>query len=439
MAKINLYGLGAGGVNLVKNPLQLADDELTQAQNAELNPDANIGGEGALSKRGGLAVLTGSALGGSVLGMVGVSLLTTYVRTLYAALGTADSNTFKTSTNGTTWTDSASALAPADLDKFSDAAGERDARRHAAIKNFIVYPGNGYTKGTDKPTIVLWDGTNALTVITIPFGPTATAETPAFAIVDWLTTEGKLYLAVHDPGGSAPNLTGRVLSLDLTTGALKQIANAFSSADVTGGYPAALAWYQDQLWVGLNGSSTTDVIGKIVRCYPDVATTWTTDVSNLRSHISSLGVFKGDLYAATRSSVSAGATLSRRASTGTTWATVATSGGGAEGNGFYGSLFVYSDELYAVEYFATTPIIHIIKSGDGTTWATDRDVDSVDGGVAGNLPSGVAELSGALHYVFRATTATATDGFILRKVSGVWTKVTTDNYGGPIVVLVTRS
>lgn len=89
MGKINIYDFGGGGVNLVKNPLQLADNELTQGQNAELIPDADKGGEGALSKRGGLAALT-SALG-SISGIGTLPLQTTYTRYLYVALQTFDS------------------------------------------------------------------------------------------------------------------------------------------------------------------------------------------------------------------------------------------------------------------------------------------------------------------------------------------------------------
>jgi hypothetical protein len=195
----------------------------------------------------------------------------------------------------------------------------------------------------------------------------------------------------------------------------------------------------NQLWVGLNGESTTDGIGKIVRCYPDVDTSWTTDVSNLRSHITSLVAFKGDLYATTRSSVSAGATITKRSVTAGTWATQVTSGGGAGGTGHYAHLIVYSSALYAVEYHSTTPIIHIVTSTDGASWSTSRDVDSVDGGVAGNLPGGSVLFGSDLYVSFRSLSVSATDGFIMRRASGSWTKVLTDNIGGPMAVLTETS
>lgn len=68
------YQPGSGGVNLVKSPLQLADNELTKAQNAEYNPDVDGGGQGALTKRGGLQKLFSSALNGAVYGMIATGL-----------------------------------------------------------------------------------------------------------------------------------------------------------------------------------------------------------------------------------------------------------------------------------------------------------------------------------------------------------------------------
>ena len=71
---MNNYNLGNGGVNIVKNPTQLADNEMTLAQNAEYHPDQGVGGEGAITKRGGLLKLFAGGLGGAILGMVGTGL-----------------------------------------------------------------------------------------------------------------------------------------------------------------------------------------------------------------------------------------------------------------------------------------------------------------------------------------------------------------------------
>lgn len=441
--KVKVYSYGAGGVNLVKGPLQLADDELTQAQNAEIVYDEAKGGAGTLGKRGGLSALNGIALAGSILGMLGLNLRTTYTRTLYAARGTATANTWAKSTNGTTWTNTASPLAAADVDKFTDANGSRDARRIAAIKNCLLYPGNAYTKATDKPPVVFWDGSEALTVTSIPFGPSATASTPAFAITDWITANGKVYFAVHDPGGSAPSLAGRVMSLDLETGMVTQVANSFGNGtgETTGGYPSCLCWYQNQLYVGLQGNTTTDGIGKVVRCYPDIDSTWTSDTTALSGFPCSMAVYRGDLYVGVQSSVSSNCKVYVRTATTAAYTASFTSAAGAAGTAYCTSLIVYNDELYAVEYFSgATDVIHI-KKYDASSWTTDRDVDSLDGidTASPQMPGNASLYGDDLFIAFRATTVSAVDGFILRKTAGAWAKVLTDNISGPLAVLVERS
>ena len=442
MAKgiIRNYGFGVEGVNLVADKLKLKDGEATQLQNAELVPDEDSGGLGALTMRGGLAELTGSAMSGSVLGIFGWPLKTTYVKTLHVARETEDANTFLKTTNGTSWTDISTPLAPVADAKFSDNTNVQTARRHVSFKNFLVYPGNGYTKNSENPTIVSWDGTDAYVVTNVPIGPSSNGN-PPFVITDMLTVKDKIYIAISDPGGSAPDRPGRVLELDLVTGRMRQVASSFGggTGEVSGGAPACLCWYLNQLWVGLNGETTTNGIGKVVRCFPGVDTSWTTDTSTLVSHVTSLTVFKGALYAATRASVSGGATISKRSVTAGTWATVVTSASGAGGSGHYAALTVYSGSLYAVAYFATTPVIHIVTSSDGASWSTSRDVDSADSGIAGNLPASGLVYDGNLYFGFRSTTASGVDGFVMRYTGSAWTKALTDNINGALSVLTERS
>ena len=437
---IKNYEFGLGGVNNVIDPLKMAMNEATQLQNAEVRQDADAAGAAALVMRGGLAALNGSAMSGSVIGGMGWPLKTTYVRTIYAARGTEDSNTFRTSTNGTSWTDSSSPAAAAAIDKYTDQGNERDARRMVTFRTFILYPGNGYTQDTNNPIVVIWDGTTAVTVTGIPKG-NAGVTNPPFAVVDMFVAEGFLYVLVHEPDGATEE-NGRVLRLSLDTGTLRQVAASFggstSIGEVDGGHPACMAFYKGQLFIGLNGNNTTDGVGKIVRCFPGVDTTWTTDVANLSGHISSLVVYKGKLYAGTHSSAASAEKVYERSPTAGTWAASFT-GVGADGNAHCAHGIVYGGNLYFAQYHATAPTIHI-KKFDGSSWTTDRDVDSSDSGVAGNLPGGSCLGPNTdLFFVFRSTTTTATDGFIMRLASGSWTKVSTDNYLGPIAVLVQRS
>lgn len=445
-ADFSNYGFGRDGVNLVKNPLQLGDGEATQLQNAELRLDGSAVGELAIGKRGGFVALNSGALAGSVTGMIGLNLKTSYVRTVYAGRGSANANTFRTSTNGTSWADSATAPVPSRNSKFTDANGERDARRISSFRNFIVYPYDTYTKGTDNPPLAIWDGSEGFTLLTIPIGPSATAATPAFEIVDMLVANGQIYMAIHDPGGSGANLAGRVMSLNLESGVLKQIATPFGNAtgEITGGYPRCLAFYKEQLWAGLQTNTTTDNIGKIVRCYPDIDQDWTSDVSTLSGLPCSMAVYKGDLYCGVQSSAANNSAVYKRTATTNAWAASFTSAAGVADTGFCGSLVVYSTDLYAVEYFSgATDVVHI-KKWDGTTWTTDRDVDAVDGVDATNPQMPGNSITGPntdLLIAFRPSSGDGTaDGFIMRKASGTWTKVDSSvNINGMLTVLVSRS
>lgn len=72
MPKLVVETLGLKGVNVDRNPFELTDGELVQAQNAVSVPDS---GTASLRKRPGLLAFTTSTLGGSVLGGIGVPLI----------------------------------------------------------------------------------------------------------------------------------------------------------------------------------------------------------------------------------------------------------------------------------------------------------------------------------------------------------------------------
>ena len=442
MAKIDIYNLAGGGVQLVKGPLHLADNEVSQAQNAEIVSDQTTGGEGVLSKRGGLTALNGSALAGSILGIQDVGLATTYTRTLLISKGTEDSTTWVTTTDATSLSNNTTITRGANFDKFTDENNARNARRLSSFRNYVIFPGNEYTQDTDKPNLVLWDGTTAQEIGDVVIGPSSNGSVP-YAITDMLTADGKIFFAVHDPDGGNPSNAGRVMSLDLESGVFSQVAAPFGdgTGEESGGIPSCMAWHLGQLFVGLNGEDTTDGIGKVVRCRPDLDTTWTDDVTNLSGYPCSMAVFLGNLYVGTMSSVSTGAKIYKRTASTSAYVAQITSGGGAAANGHYASLTYYSGDskLYAVEYHETTPIVHIISSSDGTTWATSRDVDANDSGVAGLLPGNGIEFSDDLLFVFRSSTASANDGFIMKRSGGAWSKLATDNYSGYLGTLVVRS
>lgn len=69
MGAIRVRTLGLKGVNLDKDPLVLEPDELTRAQNAVSDVRGAIA---AIVNRPGLAAITPSASGASILGGIGV-------------------------------------------------------------------------------------------------------------------------------------------------------------------------------------------------------------------------------------------------------------------------------------------------------------------------------------------------------------------------------
>lgn len=426
---IRNYRFGVKGVDLVTDSLKLGNepnDRATQLQNAEIVPDVGRGGTEVISKRGGLAALNSSAMTGTVTGIQSWDTQVTFTRTLYAPRQTEDANTFRKSVDGVTWTDTA---VPSTCDPdatYTDKSMTRDARRIGTFRNFIVFP--------HTSSVNLFDGTT-----TVPLG---TGTPAAVTCTDILVANGFIYFALNEPATSSPASEGGVYSLNLDTGSIRQVATYFGVVGdnkMPGGGPACLAWHQGQLWVGLNPNATTDAIGKVVRCYPEIDTTWTVDVSNLSGAPCSMRSFQGALYVGTMSSVSTAEKIYKRDPTAATYSAVFT-GVGASANAHIAHLIEYSNSLYACQYHATAPTIHIKKSVDGTTWTTDRDVDSSDGGVTGNLPGGSCLGNNSdLFFVFRSLTAGGANGFVMRLASGTWTKVDTDNYLGPITILVERS
>lgn len=88
MGKLSVTHMGEAGVNVDKSPLELADNELAQAQNAQSVVEV---GRSALRKRPGLvafntAIITaGSVLGGSDLPLRNTS--SSGIRNLYIGRG----------------------------------------------------------------------------------------------------------------------------------------------------------------------------------------------------------------------------------------------------------------------------------------------------------------------------------------------------------------
>ena len=438
------HGVGKEGVNLVKNPLQLSDGEATQLQNAELVPDQATGGEGSLSKRGGLAALT-SALAGSVLGMMSLPLQTTYTRYLYCGQGNADSDTWLRTTDGSTWVEVASPARPArTYDKYYTPHSGQTAlvncsRRGVSYKTRMLFMGDDYTVGSTCPPVIQWDESTSVELFRIPIGPNSDGDEPT-AVTDMLLANGKIYFAIAEKAAGGAFHGGRVMEYDPRTSIVKQVCNSMGvgAGEVDGqNVPTCLAYYQGQLWVGLHASNSgVATIGKVIRCYPDVDTVWTTDVANLTGKPNSLLEFGGDLYVATSLSDSSG-TISKRSAASTAWSDVA-----SLAQSDYTMLREYGGKLYAVRYTDdVSDSLLILESSDGSSWSTSRDVYANDSGGVLVHPVGAAVFNDRLFYAFEPVSHAdnGTGGFILMNNAGTWSKIHTGNVNGPMITLVQRS
>ena len=429
MPKLDIYAVGRGGVNLTKSPIHLNDTELTQAQNAEFDLTER---EGGLRKRGGLAAVT-SALnsGGDVTGMVGLPLPTTFTRTLYAGLDTTSvTNTWRTTTDGTTWANATTPGRTTDQTKRGtsgvDAYGNR---RIIGFKNKFLYPSNDYTLypnvGHTAPPLRLFDGSSDVELLHVQPGPNTTATANAYAIIDMVAVDGTCYFSCWEQNGGTNG--GRVFSLNLTTGLVAQVGDTFGggSAEISGGMPYTLCSYRGQLYVGLHGVAGGSS-GKVVRINPGGTNTWTTDVTGLQGYPISMAAYKGNLYAGLQGDVGENAlVVVRTASTGA-WTTSDT-GSGVIAFSYYGPLIVYEDELYAAFLSPhTTPasVISTIRKFDGSSWTTDLDVKGTltPTGVtnfAAHRPSQAVIFNGSLFIAYTSSYGNA-NGFILKNTSGTW-------------------
>lgn len=439
------YNVGAEGVNLVKDPLELSDSEATQLQNAELVPDESKGGQGALSKRSGLAALNGSALAGSVLGMISLPLQTTFTRSLVAFLGDAAANTLSTSTDGTTWTaTSTPGRAMLQTGRSLDGSAHKGPARSASIRSMILYAGNDYTDGSTNPPILFWDGTTAGELTRVTAAPTGDG-TPPKMIKDWIVANGKVYFSVNDPRpGTA--YAGAVYELNMDSGVVKMIGTAFGDAPgQTGGLPRCMIWYQGKLWVGLHAvGSAGAALGRMVSIDPAAESTWTVEGAVFTGFPISIAEFLGELYIGTeeQESILRSGVIKRTSSTGL-YASVYS--GGSDGDAHLSCLTVFDSALYAVEFHASaTDILHVKKTTDGSTWTTDLDMDaSVTGSVLTSIPlypGDALVFDSKLYIAFKSTMSSATDGFVMQRTIGaVWTKVLSGNIQGTLGTLVART
>lgn len=140
------YRLGEKGVNLVASPLHTPEGGLLSAQNVEFIRDQGIGGIGS---RGGLAPLNTTALAGAVMAVANIPLALPTVGIMLLACDTGETETFKSTPDGTVWTDilAATMVRIASIAKFPDTITPVEitpGQRIVTLGGKVYYPDNDY-------------------------------------------------------------------------------------------------------------------------------------------------------------------------------------------------------------------------------------------------------------------------------------------------------
>lgn len=422
MQETTEYLVGSKGVNVVASPLHTPEGALLSAQNVAFTRLLGVGG---LASRGGIAPLTASPLAGPVLSLTNVPLALPGEFDLMVGLNSGETNAWKKSSDGTTYTN----LATTVLERLSvgytslwgSATIPRDPRS-VSFRGKFYYPGDNYVVDTSAPPVVVYNGTVAYEQFRVPSSPVASGV-PRW-ISDFQLFGGLIYFSVFDNGGSAPDHKGRVFAFDPSAGTLLEIGNRFGngSGENTKGFPFCVTSYLGQLWAGTYGISGNNQ-GGVYRIRPGIDETWTLDLTATlhNGYYMSLCPYKGLLFAATDADSSGTAIIQKRTSVGA-WSTSFTAPAGNVS--FCGSLCVFNNLLFAGYYNANTPKA-LIKVYDGTSWTTDKDI-TVDVG-ATLVPGKPFAFLGNLYWpLYSLTSDSATTGVLLKRTTGgVWSSALT--------------
>mgnify|MGYP001618994373 CR=1 FL=1 len=410
-AKLNLYNFAKLGVNVDKNPIQLEDGELIEAQNWTSD---SSGSDGGIVKRPGLVAINSSGLSGSVLAASNVPLTAATTRTFYIARATAGGNRWITSTNEFTSASLPSSgtlpNVPILMSQFDQPPFDisRIAGRIVSTGTALVYPSGTYTQyptasHTPAP-IRLFDGTNDSVLAYLPRNPSVNSGVSNVRIVaDMLYANGLIYIAVFDQG-TDPAWAGRVLSVDPSNGAIAQLGERFGtgSGELAGGTPLCLAYANGFLWTGTgSGTSVSRVAGRVYRIRPSAAdTTWTLDKTMATSEdVTAMTAYRGKLYVGTArfGSVTA-ATLYVRSTAGVYTSSKDTDAPGIQGSSWFG-LIVFKDNLYAQSFTSTVgAYTGSIQKFNDTSWSS---VATINGGADPLRGCGSFVTNGRIYMVFQ--------------------------------------
>ncbi len=388
--KLNVYNLGALGVNVDKNPVQLEDGELTKAQNAIHDPAGSMGG---LRKRPGLIEVNSGAVSGSVFGIMNVPLAPISVRRFLVGIDQAVTAVYQWVTTTDDFANTSTATTPAQVNDpadelFGSAIWNNLCSKGASLDGYILYVGD-HAADAAIP-VRLYDGVQDRELFKIPINTNAVANATAgeysasqSAVRQMLVRGNKIYIVVHDFHNTASTFDNysRVVEYDLESGVLRQIGQGASggiTADIGDGGVAftCIEEHQGYLYAGVgsvDGINSTDA--GVWRIRPDVETSWTVDYSGSANEVPlSLKSYKGLLYAAFTDYDAGAAPLKVRSATGT-WSNSTTIGGATTNNAWV-MMEVFADNLYATSYENAATDVSRIHKFDGSSWSIVKTIET---------------------------------------------------------------
>ena len=400
MPKLDLYALGARGVDLTNSVIHTEDGTFSSAQNA--TPDVR-GEAGAVTKRDGLTAINSSALAGAIKGAVYAPLTdrsgtnAATARRVYIACNPAPTTP--------TWSFSTDSFVSVTSDITTSPAAPTDASANAAgggavtavtIDNKIYYVPDAYTDNVDAPPVRVFDGVVDREFVRLPNNPDTSRVFP-IGVSHMIAVGSIIYIAVMDAGTTSANEQSSVLSLDTRTGVITRIGATFP----TGKTVHILAWHLGRLWAfhGCNDFSSTT--SKIYFIRPGIDTAWTDDetLPADSGHGGFLIDFRGTLFAGFYGfATTSPAAIHARSPADGSWSVNETSAVGDE----YRSCDVFKDNLYTTK-FVQSGGGALVRKYDGTSWSTVLDV-----GVDVITPVQIFHDGGNLYAVCRNSSGFAT-------------------------------
>lgn len=385
MPKLDIYNLGAAGVNVDKDQIHLENNEFTSTQNLVPNIDGGITNRPGLVKFNSSAAGSGTALRGGV-GVPfpnfgapsdGTYYLATYNQSdLWYSVGNFTSSWTRVSTVPTTYDVddiqiSFSLTLPAAIDLTTELDSTQVSWVHPACfaNNRLYYGAITSAFGLETPRLHVFDGSTDTELALIPYNPDLTTATSPCIITSVVSLDGTLYITTLDNNSSASGddttWRGRVFSADIDTGKLTQIGGSLPAGQI----PLRLTLSQGVLYLGTRRKTRTNV-GNVYKFKLNTDTAWASETAldAGRYAAPSLATYKGKIYVGTQGNTGTAGAVYERAIAGT-WSVTDSGGQTVVLNGYL-DLIVFRDNLYASYYSATSAATNLIRKFDGSSWST---------------------------------------------------------------------